>query len=72
MLICGIGKKYETQPDWTPEAFVTKLGPKEKIVLIGTLSGAVILGLLTRLAMAMIALSSNHPVNVSMVSRNRC
>ncbi len=39
-----------------------------KIVLIGTLSGVVILGLLTRLAMAMIALFTNNPVNLSIQS----
>ena len=47
---------------------MTKHGPKKKIVLIGTLSGAVILGLLTRLAMAIIALSTNNPVNLSIRS----
>jgi hypothetical protein len=47
---------------------VTKRSPKGKIVLIGTLSGAVILGLLARLTMAIIALSSNHPVNLSIRS----
>jgi len=50
------------------EAVVTKRGPKGKIVLIGTLSGAVILGLLARLTMAIIALLSNHPVNLSIRS----